>query len=68
MWGNQKQQVMETAGPVGWLWPGGSGKSSKWAQWVTLSFPVSLAFYSPFTVPLSQPAFLPESLPPIGNR
>ncbi|KAM7404755.1 hypothetical protein PAMP_012074 [Pampus punctatissimus] len=23
---NQKQQVMETAGPVGWLWPGGSGK------------------------------------------
>ncbi|TNN82523.1 hypothetical protein EYF80_007358 [Liparis tanakae] len=26
MWGNQKQQVMETAGPVGWLWPGGSGK------------------------------------------
>lgn len=26
MWGNQKQQVMETAGPVGWMWPGGSGK------------------------------------------
>lgn len=26
MLGDQKQQVMETAGPVGWLWPEGSGK------------------------------------------
>jgi len=46
----------------------GFWQSSKWAQWVTLSFPVSLPFYSLFTVLLSQPAFLPESLPPIGNR
>lgn len=80
--GNQKQQVMENCtGPVGWLRLRGFWRGSKWTQWVTLSFPVSLAFYSLFFfffLPRLHPslpsstyclsAFLPESLPPIGNR
>lgn len=51
----------------------GFWQGSKWTQWVTLSFPVSLPFYSLFTIFLSSlpsstaPAFLPESLPPIRN-
>lgn len=36
----------------------GFWQSSKWTPWVTLSFPVSLPFYSFFTVFLSQPAFI----------
>lgn len=56
--GNQKQQVMETAGPVGLAVARGFWQSSKWAQWVTLSFPVSLPFCSLFNVILSQPAFI----------
>lgn len=40
----------------------GFWQGSKWTQWVTLSFPVSLPFYSLFffffTVLLSQPAFI----------
>lgn len=35
------------------FWQGG-----KWTQWVTLPFPVTPAFYSPFTILLSQPAFI----------
>lgn len=53
----------ETAGD-GNCWPSrlavgrGFWQGSKWTQWVTLSFPVSLPFYSLFTVFLSQPAFI----------
>lgn len=74
MWGNQKQQVMETAGPVGWLWPGGSGKMVSGPSWLHCHF----LFLYPFILFLpsfyrrrpssTAPAFLPESLPPIRNR
>lgn len=36
----------------------GFWQSTKWAQWVTMSFPVSLPLYSLFNVSLSQPAFI----------
>lgn len=53
----------EAAGD-GNCWPGrlaaarGFWQGSKWALWVTLSFPVSLPLCSLFTVFLSQPAFI----------
>lgn len=52
----------------------GFWQGSKWTQWVTLSFPVSLPFYFflpsfyPSLPSSTAPAFLRESLPPIGNR
>lgn len=56
----------EAAGD-GNCWPSGLAvargfwQGSKWAQWVTLSFPVSLPFYSHFTVS-SIPACLPARI------
>lgn len=77
--GNQKQQVMENCtGPVGRLLQRAFWRGSKWTQWVTLSFPVSTLFLFSFFLPCLHPslrsstycftAFLPESLPPMGNR
>lgn len=58
MWGNQKQQVMETAGPVGWLWPGASGKVVSGPSGSHCHF----LFLYPFTLFLPslfpQPAFI----------
>lgn len=60
--------------PCGLAVARGFWQASKWAQWVTLSFPVSLpySFFLPSFFPSlpssTAPAFLPESLPPIGNR
>lgn len=74
MWGNQKHHVMETAGPIGWLWPGGSGKavsgpSGSHCHFLFL-YPFTLFFtlFYPSLPSSTAPAFLPESLPPIGNR
>ena len=58
MWGNQKQQVMETAGPVGWLWPGGSGKLVSGPSGSHCHFLFLCPFTLFFTVLLSQPAFI----------
>lgn len=74
MWGNQKQQVMETAGPVGWLWPGVSGRvvsapSGSHCHFLFLyPFTLFLPTFSPSLPSYIAPAFLPDSLPPIGNR
>ena len=76
MWGDQKQQVMETAGPVGWLWPGGSGKMVSGPSGLHCHFlflyPFTLFFFLlsfyPSLPSSTAPAFLPESLPPIENR
>lgn len=71
---NQKQQVMETAGAVGWLWPGGSGKvvSGPSGSHSHFLFPYILALFLQLFYPSppssTAPAFLPALLPPIGNR
>ncbi|CAB1427523.1 unnamed protein product [Pleuronectes platessa] len=38
------------------------------STWIYVGEPEAAAFYSRFTVLRSRPAFLLESLPPIGNR
>ena len=68
MSGNQKPQVMETAGLVGWLWPRGSGKvvsgpSGLHRHFLLLQpFTLLLPSFYPSLPSSTAPAFLPESL------
>lgn len=63
----------EAAGD-GNCWPSGLAvargfwQGSKWTQWVTLSFPVSLPFYSLFTVSLSAACLHLLPLPSCQNH
>lgn len=74
MWRNQKQQVMEITGPVGWLWPGGSGKvvsgpcGSHCHFLFLYPFALFLLSFYPSLPSSTASTFLPGSLPPIGNR